>query len=59
MSQERILRLLDELDRQRAEFVAALGALPPGAEEREVLEKWEGPEHYAEHAEHLRGAAGP
>ena len=40
MSQERVLRLLDELDRQRADFVAALGALPPGTDERPIVETW-------------------
>ena len=40
MSQERVLRLLDELDRQRADFVAALGTLPPGTDERLIVESW-------------------
>ena len=40
MSQERVLRLLDELDRQRADFVEAIGALPAGGEDQPILEDW-------------------
>lgn len=40
MSRERVLGLLDELDQRRGDFMAVLGALPPGEVERPLLDSW-------------------
>ena len=40
MSRDRVLQLADELDRERARFMAALAAILPGGSERPVVEGW-------------------